>query len=290
MHLKKIFIDAGVNQVLIEEFVGRELNSQNTAGPQGYKGYAGYAGLELQKTPMGTRITIRTSRPGIVIGKKGSNVKALTQAVKNHFNIEVSTIDVEAIEVPELNAQIQAEKIAIAIEKGQNYRRATYAIVRRIMRSGARGVEIHVSGKVTSQRARVQVFRAGIISKCGIPAIEGVDSGVAHLTQKSGVIGIRVKIMPDSYQMPDEVKIVEGIFERKQAEAKKAEPDEYWEKSQAATEKPEEATELFDDTSEAKETILQSAEETPEETPTEPDKAEADGKKKKKAEEPTKKE
>ncbi|MHA1744606.1 MAG: 30S ribosomal protein S3 [Promethearchaeota archaeon] len=258
MHLKKIFIDAGIQTVLISEFVGRELNTQST--PQGYKGYAGYAGLELQKTPMGTRITIRTSRPGIVIGKKGSNVKALTQAVKNHFNIEVSTIDVEAIEVPELNAQIQAEKIAIAIEKGQNYRRATYSIVRRIMRSGARGVEIHISGKVTSQRARVQVFRAGIISKCGIPAIEGVDYGVAHLTQKSGVIGIRVKIMPDSYQMPDEVKILEGIFERKQEEKKKDEPDEYWEKSQKATEKPDEDA-LFDDTSAAKDTILQSAEE-----------------------------
>ncbi len=249
MPVKKHFINRGIQQTLIEEFLGTELDN------------SGYAGCELQKTPMGTRITIRTSRPGIVIGRRGVRVKELTEAVKEKFNINVPTIDVETVEVPELNAQIQAERIAFAIQKGQNYRRATYSILRRIIKSGARGVEVHITGKVTSQRARHQVFRAGVISKCGQPADEGVDAGVTHLTMKSGVLGIRVKIMPLSYQMPDEVKIIEGIFDRKEEEPKKIEPVDKFYKDEVPLEEKELPAEklddeLFDSTKDAEETTV----------------------------------
>ena len=258
MPVKKHFINRGIQQTLIEEFLGTELDN------------SGYAGCELQKTPMGTRITIRTSRPGIVIGRRGARVKELTEAVKEKFNINVPTIDVETVEVPELNPQIQAERIAFAIQKGQNYRRATYSILRRILKAGARGVEVHISGKVTSQRARHQVFRAGVISKCGTPADEGVDYGVAHLTMKSGVLGIRVKIMPLSYQMPDEVKIIEGIFDRKEEETKEIKPvDEFYSKDEVVEEElPDEKVEdeLFDETDNAEEaTVLSNDEDKKEE-------------------------
>ena len=241
MPVKKHFVNRGLQHILIEEFLASELDN------------SGYAGCSLQKTPMGTRITIRTSRPGIVIGRRGSKVKELTESVKEKFNINVPTIDVETVENPELNATIQAERIAYSIQKGQNYRRATYGIVRRIIRAGARGVEVHITGKVTSQRARHQVFRAGIISKCGTPADEGVDKGVCHLTLKSGVLGIRVKIMPESYQLPDEVKIIEGIFDRTVEEkptGKKV--DEFYD------ELPAEVTEeeIFDDVSDAGEVSI----------------------------------
>ncbi len=259
MPLKKYFIDKGIQQSLIEEFLGAELDN------------SGYAGCELQKTPMGTRITIKTSRPGIVIGRRGARVKELTEAVKDKFNINVPTIDVETVEVPELNAQIQAERIAFAIQKGQNYRRATYSIIRKIMKSGARGVEVHISGKVTSQRARNQVFRAGVISKCGTPATEGVDAGVTHLTMKSGVLGIRVKIMPLSYQMPDEVKILEGIFDREEQTVPKStvQVDKFYTEADPEEEELpddlEEEEELFDDTTDADESIIVSEEDKKEE-------------------------
>jgi hypothetical protein len=77
--------------------------------------------------------------------------------------------------------------------------------MRRIIRAGARGVEVRISGKSTSQRARTQIFRAGIISKCGTPAIDGVDKGISQVVLKSGTIGIMVKIMPLDYQLPDEI-------------------------------------------------------------------------------------
>jgi small subunit ribosomal protein S3 len=242
MPVKKHFVNRGLQHTLIEEFLASELDN------------SGYAGCSLQKTPMGTRITIRTSRPGIVIGRRGSKVKELTDSVKEKFNINVPTIDVETVENPELNATIQAERIAYSIQKGQNYRRATYGIVRRIIRSGARGVEVHISGKVTSQRARHQVFRAGIISKCGTPADEGVDKGVCHLTLKSGILGIRVKIMPESYQLPDEVKILEGIFDRTIEKKKSVEGvDKFYDELPVEVVEEEE---IFDDVSDAEEVSI----------------------------------
>lgn len=246
MPIKKHFVNRGLQNTLIEEYLASELDN------------SGYAGCSLQKTPMGTRITIRTSRPGIVIGRRGAKVKELTDAVKEKFDINVPTIDVETVENPELNSQIQAERIAYAIQKGQNYRRATYSIIRRIMRAGARGVEVHISGKVTSQRARSQVFRAGVISKCGLPAEEGVSRGVCHLTLKSGVLGIRVKIMPESYQLPDEVKILEGIFDRETEEKKPEEGVDPFYQDELPEEEEEE---IFEDTSDAEEKTITITEE-----------------------------
>jgi small subunit ribosomal protein S3 len=257
MPIKKHFINKGIQQCLVDEFLRSELDN------------SGYSGCSLQKTPMGTRITIRTSRPGLVIGKKGKKIKELTELVKEKFNINVPTIDVDTIENPDLNAQIQAERIAYAINKGQNYRRATYSIIRRIIKSGARGVEVHISGKVTSQRARNQVFRSGVINKCGTPAIEGVDKGVAHLTLKSGVLGIRVSIMDKNYLLPDYVEIRTGIFEEKIAPKEvKPKVDKFYEEDKnlpAIKEVDEDALltdGLFDEISDSKETILEADEDT----------------------------
>ncbi|QEE15360.1 30S ribosomal protein S3 [Promethearchaeum syntrophicum] len=255
MPIKKHFINKGIQQCLVDEFLRTELDN------------SGYSGCALQKTPMGTRITIRTSRPGLVIGKKGKKIKELTEAVKEKFNINVPTIDVDTIENPDLNAQIQAERIAYAINKGQNYRRATYSIIRRIIKSGARGVEVHISGKVTSQRARNQVFRSGVINKCGTPAYEGVDKGVAHLTLKSGVLGIRVSIMSKDYLLPDYVEIRKGIFEEKAAPKEVAPVDKFYKEEDLPPIKEidEDATlvdDLFDEISDSKETILETDEDT----------------------------
>ncbi|MHA1454210.1 MAG: 30S ribosomal protein S3, partial [Promethearchaeota archaeon] len=196
MPLKRAFVQRGIQLMQIDEYLSKVLEN------------SGYAGVELQKRyPLGYQITIRTARPGLVIGRKGVRIREIGAKLTELFGLENPQIDVEAIENPELNAQIMAEAIAFGIRKGQNYRRTAYNILRRIIRSGARGVEAKISGKSTSQRARTQIFRAGIISKCGDPAIEGVDKGVAQVVMKSGTIGITMKIMPLTYQMPDEITL-----------------------------------------------------------------------------------
>ena len=129
-------------------------------------------------------------------------------------------IEVEEVSNPDLNAQIMAERLAYSLDRGRHYRRAGYYILRKIMDSGgALGAEIRISGKVTSQRARTQIFRAGTMTKSGFPAQEGVDKGVAQCIQKSGVLGVIVKIFHADTKMGDEIKIKEELLNQAQAEA-----------------------------------------------------------------------
>ncbi|GAG69134.1 unnamed protein product [marine sediment metagenome] len=193
--LAKHFIEQGIKLMQINEYLRSELVR------------AGFAGVDIQKTPLGVRITLRTSRPGLVIGKGGKRIQEITDVLQDKFGLEMPQIEVEEVPNPDLNAQIMAERLAYSLDRGRHYRRAGYYILRKIMDSGAKGTEIIVSGKVTSQRARTTVFRAGTMKKSGQPAQEGVDKGVAQCVQKSGTLGIIVKIMHADIRMGDTVKI-----------------------------------------------------------------------------------
>lgn len=202
-------MEKGIQLMQIHEYLTKVLENSR------------YAGIELQKSPLGYNLTIKTGSPGLVIGRKGMRIKELSQKLSKKFGLENPEIEVEAVDNPDLNAQIMAESLAYGIKKGQNYRRTAYSVMRRIMRAGARGVEIIISGKSTSQRARTNIFRNGIISKCGGPALEGVDKGLVHVVMKSGTIGIRVKIMPLSYKLPDEIILKDPDLKKKLEEHKK---------------------------------------------------------------------
>jgi len=180
---------------------------------------AGFAGVDIQKTPLGVRITLRTSRPGLVIGKGGKRIQEITDVLQDKFGLELPQIEVEEVSNPDLDAQIMAERLAYSLDRGRHYRRAGYYILRKVMDAGAKGVEIIISGKVTSQRARTQIFRAGTMSKSGQPAQEGVDKGIAQCIQKSGTLGIIVKIMRADTKMGDEVKIKEELLSQAQSQA-----------------------------------------------------------------------
>ncbi|MCK4379550.1 MAG: 30S ribosomal protein S3 [Candidatus Lokiarchaeota archaeon] len=202
--LVKNFIEQGIKLMQINEYLRSELVR------------AGFAGVELQRTPLGVRITLKTSRPGLVIGKGGKRIQEITDVLQERFDLEMPQIEVEEVAEPDLDAQIMAERLAYSLDRGRHYRRAGYYILRKVMDAGARGVEIIVSGKVTSQRARVQIFRAGTMSKSGQTAQEGVDKGVAQCIQKSGVLGIIVKIMRADVKMGDDVKIKEDLLVKAQ--------------------------------------------------------------------------
>lgn len=178
---------------------------------------AGFAGVDIQKTPLGVRITLKTSRPGLVIGKGGKRIQEITDVLQDKFGLEMPQIEVEEVANPDLDAQIMAERLAYSLDRGRHYRRAGYYILRKVMDAGARGVEIIISGKVTSQRARTQIFRAGTMSKSGHPAQIGVDKGIAQCIQKSGTLGVIVKIMSANTKMGDGVKIKEELLSQIQA-------------------------------------------------------------------------
>ncbi|MFX1426997.1 MAG: 30S ribosomal protein S3 [Promethearchaeota archaeon] len=205
--LVKNFIEQGIKLMQINEYLRSELVR------------AGFAGVDVQKTPLGVRITLKTSRPGLVIGKGGKRIQEITDVLQDRFGLEMPQIEVEEVSNPDLNAQIMAERLAYSLDRGRHYRRAGYYILRKIIDSGgALGAEIRISGKVTSQRARTQIFRAGTMTKSGHPSQEGVDKGVAQCIQKSGVLGVVVKIQHADTKMGDEVRIKDDLLTKAQIE------------------------------------------------------------------------
>jgi small subunit ribosomal protein S3 len=191
------FIDNGLRRTQIDEFFADELAR------------AGYGGMELAQTPMGTQIVLKAEKPGMVIGKGGKNIRKLTTQIEEQFDLEDPQIDVQEVDEPDLNAQIVADRLANALERGWYFRRAGHTTIDRIMDAGALGAEIVLSGKVTGARSRVEKFNRGYVKHNGEPAEEIVDSGVGTAVMKLGTIGVRVKIIPPNAQLPDDFRIKE---------------------------------------------------------------------------------
>ena len=191
---KRIIVE-NMRRVLLKEYLMKETRR------------AGFGGLDIQRTPMGTRVTLLAERPGLVIGRKGGAIKALTEAVEQRFRFDNPQIEVQEVASPALNAQIMAEKLANALERGWHFRRAGHSTVRRIMEAGAKGCLVVIAGKLTGQRHRTEKFKAGHIKYCGEPRNLWMDLGFASAKLKPGIIGVTVEIMDPRAKLPDEVEI-----------------------------------------------------------------------------------
>lgn len=175
---------------------------------------AGFGGVDIQRTPMGTRITLVAERPGFVIGRRGATIKKLTEDLTHHFKLDNPQIEVQESPNPSLNAQIMSQKLAEAMERGWHFRRAGHSTLRRIMDAGAKGCIIVISGKLSGQRSRTEKFIAGHIKHCGETAIQFMGKGQATARKKLGAIGVKVSIMAPDARMPDEITVKEpGVVE-----------------------------------------------------------------------------
>ncbi|MFB6068495.1 MAG: 30S ribosomal protein S3, partial [Halobacterium sp.] len=148
-------------------------------------------------------------KPGMVIGKGGKNIRKITTELEERFDLEDPQIDVQEVEEPDLNAQIVADRLANALERGWYFRKAGHTTIDRIMEAGALGAEIVLSGKVTGNRGRVEKFNRGYIKHNGEPAEEIVDHGKGVAVMKLGTIGVNVKIIPPDAELPDDFEIQE---------------------------------------------------------------------------------
>ena len=155
---------------------------------------AGYGGVEVQKTPIGTRITLYATRPGLVIGRKGSGIKSLTTNMEQKFGLNNPQISVAEVQVPELNPKIMSNRIAQLVERGTAFRRASIWSMNTIMNAGAMGVEITVAGKLRSERSHFEKHSLGMVPKSGNVADKIVQIGLTHVLTKMGLMGIQVKI------------------------------------------------------------------------------------------------
>ncbi len=164
---------------------------------------AGYGGAEVQKTPIGTKITLFVIRPGLVIGRKGSGIRELTTRLEQQFKLENAQVSVTEVTKPELNPNIMANRIAQLIERGTAFRRASLWTINTIMNAGAMGVEITISGKLRGERAHFEKHSAGTIPKSGRIADEVVRSSTNSILTKMGLVGIKLKISLKEESHPD---------------------------------------------------------------------------------------
>ena len=228
------FIEDGLRRSQINEFFADEL------------GRAGYGGMDVAQTPMGTQIVLKAEKPGMVIGKGGKNIRKITTELEDRFDMDDPQIDVQEVDEPDLNAQIVADRLANALERGWYFRKAGHTTIDRIMDAGALGAEIVLTGKVTGARSRVEKFNRGYIKHNGEPAEEVVDHGQGVAVMKLGTIGVNVKIIPPGAQLPDDFDIREDaeVPEVEQAAAG-ADADEGVES--LLEEEPEDVPEVSDD-------------------------------------------
>lgn len=204
MAIERKFIQQNLREFQIKEHVFKVL------------GKVGVAHLKLQRTPLGEKILITCSRPGLVVGRGGQNIQHLTQELKEEFGLENPQIEIEETPEAMLEPSILAEMISNSLERfgPGRFKGIGHKALNESMRAGAKGVEILISGKVPSQRARTWRFYAGYLKKCGDVATEGVDVAYRIARLKLGVVGIKVSVVPPTTVLPDTIDIHEvGVEE-----------------------------------------------------------------------------
>ena len=181
----------------IDEYLSQELKR------------AGYSRLEMTKTPLGTRVVVYASKPGLVIGRRGQSIRDLTQILEQRFGVENPQISVATIDAPELDPKVVASQIAMALQRGIHFRRAAYWALQRTVEAGALGVEIAIRGKLTTDRARYEKYRAGYLPSVGEAVSKIVRTAVVDTQLKQGLFGITVKLMPPNVSLPDKPVVKE---------------------------------------------------------------------------------
>ncbi len=186
----------------------------------------GHSHTKMVKTPLGEKIIIYTSRPGLIVGRKGQNIKRLTKTLKNRFNLENPQIEISEVTDVLLDAQIVAERIANSLERfgTSKFKGIGHKVLGDVMGAGALGIEVCISGKIPSSRAKTWRFYQGYLKKSGDIAVTGVRKAYTTAELKTGTVGIQVRIMPPDLILPDYVELSPEkiiLFHEAKAGAKK---------------------------------------------------------------------
>ena len=181
----------------IQEYVGENLRN------------GGYSHIKLQRTPLGEKIIVYASRPGLVVGRQGSNIRKLTTELKAKFGLENPQIEVGEVENINLDAHIVGEMIAASLERfgTERFKGIMHKTLANVISAGALGIEIVVSGKIPSARAKSWRVYAGYLKKCGDISVQGVKEAHCVAKLKTGIVGIKIRIMPPDLVLPDKVKL-----------------------------------------------------------------------------------
>ena len=199
MVVERKFIEDAMVKNEISKYLEKSLNR------------AGFSRVEIQKTPVITRITAYVTNPGRVIGRGGATIDALTQDIKTRFHIDNPQISVAEVKNELLEPRLVARHIANALERGVNSRGLLHSMLRNIIEAGALGAEIVAAGKLAAKgaKARTMKVRFGYLPKAG-DSVKLVGEAHVAAYPKYGAIGVTVRIVQPGTVFPDrEIKKME---------------------------------------------------------------------------------
>jgi len=166
--------------------------------------HAGISRIEIERSAKDVRLKIYTSRPGIVIGKKGSEIANLKKQIEKLVNRKI-LIDINEVRKPEIDAQLVAENIALQIVRRVAFRRAMKRGIQSAMRFGAKGIKVICSGRLGgAEMARTEQYREGRIPLHTLRA--DIDYGFTEAKTTYGLVGVKVFIFKGEILKQDQKK------------------------------------------------------------------------------------
>jgi len=195
--IERQFVSENIKEFQIQEYVIGTLKR------------AGLSQVKMQKTPLGEKIVVYASRPGIIVGRKGQSIKKLTRTLKTRFNLENPQIEISEVKEVWTDPQIIADTIANSIERYgiSKFKAVGHKAMSSAMQANALGIEIIMSGKIPSARAKRWRFYQGYLKKSGDVAKTQVAKAYAAVQLKTGTVGIQVRVMRGDAQLPDNIKL-----------------------------------------------------------------------------------
>ncbi len=184
--------------------------------------------VRIEYTPVGEKVIISTDKPGLVIGRGGESLNELTDTLRKNFKFQNLHIEIEEITEPAYDAQIIADEIALGLERfgPLKFKVIAYRTLEKVMKAGALGCEIRLSGKLPSSRAKTWRFAQGWLKKTGDSA-KVVSRAQARAETKPGTVGVKVSILSPHAIMKDRITINENLInELKKNAVEMNEPDE----------------------------------------------------------------
>lgn len=172
------------------EFVHEDLKLRKFLKKRLY--HAGISKIEVERTANNVRVIIRTARPGIVIGKRGSEIDILKKELVKRTGRDVD-LDIVEVRKPDTDAQLLAENVALQLERRVSFRRAMKKAVTSSLRMGTKGIKIMCAGRLGgAEIARTEWYREGRVPLHTLRA--DIDYGLAEAFTTYGVIGVKVLI------------------------------------------------------------------------------------------------
>jgi len=164
--------------------------------------------IKMQRTPLGEKITIYTSRPGLIVGRKGGNIKKITETLKTRFNMENPQLEVAEVENPNLDAASISRALINSLQRfgAKRFKALAYRALENTMKAGAKGIEVVIGGRgVPGERAKTWRFTAGYLKKSGDISENFMDRSYEACNLRSGTIGIKVSILHPDVVLPDDI-------------------------------------------------------------------------------------